>query len=134
MNLLKIKKSNKKQSTSFQSLSEGVGWLDTSLFLYLFKWPFRSGKPALCNMKVSILEDVEGEGDGERLWERFHWGKKKKRKTQDFSVFRETEAVNEAERVRCADRFLSSLKKSRALDFCTPSFVFWHNLFGTDLD
>lgn len=50
--------------------------------------------------------------------------KKRKRKTQDFSVFRETEAVNEAERVRCADRFLSSLKKSRALDFCTPSFVF----------
>lgn len=50
--------------------------------------------------------------------------KEKKNKTQDFSVFGETEAVNEAERVRCADRFLSSLKKSRALDFCTPSFVF----------
>lgn len=30
---------------------------------------------------------------------------KKERKIQDFSVFRETKAVNEAERVRCADRF-----------------------------
>lgn len=41
--------------------------------------------------------------------------KKGKKKTQDFSVFRETEAVNEAERVRCADRFLSSLKKAELL-------------------
>lgn len=37
------------------------------------------------------------------------------RKTQDFYVFRETKAVNEAERVRCADRFLSSLKKAELL-------------------
>lgn len=30
---------------------------------------------------------------------------KKEEEKQDFSVFRETKAVNEAERVRCADRF-----------------------------
>lgn len=96
-----------------------VGWLDTSSLLYLFKmtFPYWNGVRSWQCEGLNVGRCRRGEqqkpsprGKRERERESNH-----KKKEKNWSDSRESKAVNEAEQVRCVDRFLSSLKKAKIL-------------------
>lgn len=62
-----------------------------------------------------MLEDVGGESSRNQAQEGNERESQIARKKKNWSDSRESKAVNEAEQVRCVDRFLSSLKKAKIL-------------------